>query len=408
MIEMKKTIVPNRLMLRTNRMRRRFIAFTLIELLVVIGIMLVLVAVALPSIRMLTKGNTVREAARVVNTFIESARGDAATNEFGGIWIERSARDPNKATRIYKIRRPQRYSGDLEGTRAWIEHGNVSEASGVPCGTNGTDQILVFFYADENLLFEPDDNGVRGINVNDRIQFDSKGPWYIIRDVCGDVNGDDSDGIPTVQHPQDNSRNAYLCEVLLSTNDFSTDFNAGRDVNNLLVTPERDKPVGYRIERTPMKSTRDYVELPKSTYLNLVDSGFAIDDRTILDDRRGGGAEFSSTDSSNPKSLPLIITFRNDGAVDRVDYELNTGGGYTNKSQFPPSSIFLHIANEREDLNNNISPLEDLDSLWVTISRTGGIVATSDTMPLNGAANVVDARANARRGARDGQNLTGN
>ena len=64
--------------LKSNQRR----GFTLVELLVVIGIMLVLVAIALPSIRFLTKGNTVREAARVVNTFIASARSDAATNEF--------------------------------------------------------------------------------------------------------------------------------------------------------------------------------------------------------------------------------------------------------------------------------------------------------------------------------------
>lgn len=383
--------------------------FTLVELLVVIGIMLVLVAIALPSIRFLTKGNTVREAARVVNTFIASAQADAATNEFGGVWIERG-NDPNKATRIYKIRRPQRYSGDFEDTTAWIEHGNVSESSGVPCGTNNTDQILVFFFADENSLFEPDQNDVRGINVNDRIQFDSKGPWYIIREICGDVDGDDTDGIPTIQHPNDNSRNAYLCEVILSTNDLSTDQNVGRDAYNFLVRPEEERPVSYRIERTPMISTRDYVQLPKGTYINLADSGFVINDRGLPNDSdlRGSGAEFRSPAGVN-KALPIIITFRKDGSVDRIDYELNTGAGYTNKSQFPPSSMYFHIANEREDLDRSFSPLQDLDSLWVSVSRSGGVVATSDATGLGAAApNSIVARENSRRIARDGQNLNAN
>lgn len=421
MIEMKNAFMKNHCMLCGNRKRLRFTAFTLIELLVVIGIMLVLVAVALPSIRMLTKGNSVREAARVVNTFIESARSDAATNEFGGIWIERSERDPNKATRIYKIRRPQTYSGDTQNAQARILHGggygNSVPPIG-PCGAGGNSTIVALFRANENQLFEPDLNGHRGIGVNDRIQFDNKGPWYIIQQVCGDVAGNDTIVHPDDPDPTNPTIFAYACEVALSTADFSLDRMGAFDDFNAYVKPA-SHDVTFRIERTPMKSTRDFIELPKGTYINLADSGFAITDinRLIENDNRGGGAEFSSTNTDEPKVLPVIITFRKDGSVDRVDYELNietqpypapADFAYINKSQFPPSSIFLHIANEREDLNNNISPLEDLDSLWVTISRTGGIVATSDTMPLNGAANVVDARANARRGARDGQNLTGN
>lgn len=371
--------------------------FTLVELLVVIGIMLALVAIALPSIRFLTKGNTVREAARVVNTFIASARSDAATNDFGGVWIERG-NDPNKATRIYKIRRPQRYSGDFEDTKAQIVHGDDFGT----CVAAGNFTMNAVFNADQNTLFYRDSNGVRGINVNDRIQFDNKGVWFVIQEIC--------EVLPDPIDPSDPDRiEFFVCEIALSGSDFSRDSMNQFDGYNAYAKPPLEEEVSFRIERTPMISTRDYVQLPKGTYINLADSGFVVDDFGLPadSDMRGSGAEFRSPIGVN-KATPIIITFRKDGSVDRVDYELNTGSGYTNKSQFPPSSMYFHVTNEREDLDRSISPLNDLDSLWISISRSGGLVATSDAADLGSGVTVFDFRANSRRIARDGQNLNAN
>ena len=379
--------------LKSNQRR----GFTLVELLVVIGIMLVLVAIALPSIRFLTKGNTVREAARVVNTFIASAQADAATNEFGGVWIERG-NDPNKATRIYKIRRPQRYSGDFEGTKVQIVHGTDFGT----CVAAGNFTMNAVFNADQNTLFYRDSNDVRGINVNDRIQFDNKGVWFVIQEIC--------EVLPDPIDPSDPDRiEFFVCEIALSGSDLSRDSMNQFDGYNAYAKPPLEEEVSFRIERTPMISTRDYVQLPKGTYINLADSGFVIDDFGLPNDSdlRGSGAEFRSPVGVN-KSTPIILTFRKDGSVDRVDYQLNTGTAYTNKSQFPPSSMYFHIANEREDLDRSVSPLEDLDSLWVSVSRSGGLVATSDSAGLGTAVNAVDTRASSRRIARDGQNINAN
>ena len=379
--------------LKSNQRR----GFTLVELLVVIGIMLVLVAIALPSIRFLTKGNTVREAARVVNTFIASARSDAATNEFGGVWIERG-NDPNKATRIYKIRRPQRYSGDFEDTKVQIVHGTDFGT----CVAAGNFTMNAVFNADQNTLFYRDSNDVRGINVNDRIQFDNKGVWFVIQEIC--------EVLPDPIDPSDPDRiEFFVCEIALSGSDLSRDSMNQFDGYNAYAKPPLEEEVSFRIERTPMISTRDYVQLPKGTYINLADSGFVIDDFGLPNDSdlRGSGAEFRSPVGVN-KSTPIILTFRKDGSVDRVDYQLNTGTAYTNKSQFPPSSMYFHIANEREDLDRSVSPLEDLDSLWVSVSRSGGLVATSDSAGLGTAVNAVDTRASSRRIARDGQNINAN
>ena len=53
--------------------RKRF-GITLVELLIVIGIMLVIVGIAIPAIRTLTEGDTIREASRQLNLFIEAER----------------------------------------------------------------------------------------------------------------------------------------------------------------------------------------------------------------------------------------------------------------------------------------------------------------------------------------------
>ena len=405
---------------RKNVSEKRPAGFTLVELLMVIAIMLVLVGVAIPTIRTLTKSDTVREAAREVNTFIESARSDAIINGYGGIWLERD-RGGNKVTRIFKVKRPPKYSGDFQGTNCFVEpvqdtadddgDGNTTEYS--PTRFN------LYFVRAQNMLFEQTAGGKFPITINDRIQLANSGPWYqIITEptittpaALGNAN---FDGVE-----------CFVVSASLNTLTYDSSNNySGVSFNNYLV-PIRGE-INFLIERAPQISTRDSLELPKGAYIDLRHSGFAVDPTaslaTLFDGESLGGNEFSNFDSTNAstpavaaveKVFPVVIMFRQDGSIDRADYQLYPTSAatpqlFTPTSQFPRSNVFLLVASEPEDLDPNHDALSDLDNLWVMISRTNGTVITADAMSNSAAATPGEARALSRRAARDGQNLSGN
>ena len=124
--------------------------FTLVELLIVITIMLVMVGVAIPTIRLLVKGDKVREAAREVNLFIESARAEAIINGHAGVWLERD-KDLNKVTRIFKVKRPAKYGGDFKDIVCYVRPIDVSPEPATGPAFDTT-QFEVYFKEDENSL----------------------------------------------------------------------------------------------------------------------------------------------------------------------------------------------------------------------------------------------------------------
>ncbi|MEE2640782.1 MAG: type II secretion system protein [Planctomycetota bacterium] len=401
----------NRLKFESRSIRKT--GFTLVELLVVIAIMLILVGVAIPTIRLLTKGDKVREAARGVNVFIESAQKEAMVEGFAGIWLERD-QGGNKVTRIFKIRRPPKYSGDFADATCYVQpvpdtsdddnDGNTTEFS--------TTRFNAYFLQNENSLFGPTASGKIPIQVNDRIQLGGSGPWYQILDL------------PTaVAHPVSNSP-AYRVPVSLNTLTYDSSNNySGVSFNNYLVPLEGE--VSFQVERAPKISTRDELELPKGTFIDLQHSGFAVDPNAnqsaLFDGESLGGNEFSNFDSGNgstpapaavEKIFPVVIMFRKDGSVDRVDYQVYPTQAaspqeFVPTSQFPRTNIYLLVASEPESLDPNHSSLTDLDNQWIVISRTNGTVSTADVRTPDGAT-PGEARAASRRKAREGQNLTAN
>lgn len=333
-------------------------AFTLVELLIVIAIMLVLVGVAIPTLRLLTKGDTVREAAREINVFVDSARSDAISKGFGGIWIKRED-DFNKSIRVFKVKAAQRYTGDFDDVTAYVS----SPSGGL---------FSVYLVASENSLVALPN----GIQANDRIQFNNRGPWYTIDSVPPNPPNPPA----TVDHPvrvdgMGNPIPSYL--ITVRTDGYPVPFTG---------------ETGFRIDRFPVISNRDYVQLPKGSYINLAESGFAAH----FDSGVGayvGGNEFASASQAG-----ILISFRADGSIDRV---VADGVSYV-----PTSSVFLFVNAESEDLTSD--PMFDLDNQWISISRADGVVSTANAESVDRAANRVTQRIESRRGIRLGQTKNAN
>lgn len=399
---------------KSKRMKVRAAnGFTLVELMIVIAIMLVVVGIAIPALRTLTKGDSVREAARTVNLFIESARSDAIVNEFGGVWLERND-NANEVTRIFKVKRPPRYSGDFADVKCYVQL--IHTTPGDTTTPFDTTEFNILFRQSENSLFYPNASGQIPIRINDRIQLGGTGPWYQIKTspVTVTPSGLTADW------------NVPCFSVTVSLNTLSYDSSnsySGVTFNNYLVPLAGE--INFLIERAPKISSRDYIQLPKGTFIDLKHSGFAVDptvdQTTLVDGERLGGNEFATFDptagappaASVEKVFPVLITFRKDGSVDRVDYQVYpTAAGspqtFTPSSEFPRSNIFLLMATQPESLDSTHNSLSDLDNLWIMISRSNGTVITADVLSSSGAATPGEARASSRRGARDGQNLTAN
>lgn len=90
---------------------------TLIELLVAIFIMLLITAIAIPAIVPALKNRDTREAARMMDVFINGARTRAAqTGHNYGVIIERMPGQPNGAVTLSYCEQPDAYTGDFAGS----------------------------------------------------------------------------------------------------------------------------------------------------------------------------------------------------------------------------------------------------------------------------------------------------
>ena len=91
---------------------------TLVELLVVILIMLMITAITIPVIAPAVKNRDVREAARMIDVFINGARTRATQyNKNYGVMIERMPGQPNGAVALSYCEQPDDYAGDYAQSR---------------------------------------------------------------------------------------------------------------------------------------------------------------------------------------------------------------------------------------------------------------------------------------------------
>jgi len=373
---------------------------TLVELLVVVGIMVLLAAMAIPTLQPLTEGRQVREATRSLGAFISSAKNRAT--ESGrpvgliferGVKIEGGRRDPHACLVVRQAQVPPPYGGDVEG--AVVE----------PFVSGGYVRLRL-----RDLDFS---NGL--IRYGDAIQLNNQGPWYTIVDDLSDNTPADT------PHPlaTDLGSDFPISDFLGDgdrTNDVFIDFtdpDGTFPLDEYWVTLQLD-PLGaynvpwgtaisvavpFQIHRQPVPSAAAPLQLPRGTVIDLGGSGF---DSPLPDwDTEDVAHTFEPVASGDFR--PVVVMFWPNGSVQQVYYSrriYDSSGSfvactYQGRPVVEPIHFLLgkweRMPSGVRDLNVS-SPVampvsvaddgllnrQDALSLWLTLNPQTGLVTVAE------------------------------
>lgn len=105
-------------MICTRRFTQRRPGVTLVELLIVILVMLLITAVTVPAISPALQGRKIREGARILEVFLNSARNRAvAENKVVGVMIEADEQEPSQSISLSLVEQPDPWSGDFQNSK---------------------------------------------------------------------------------------------------------------------------------------------------------------------------------------------------------------------------------------------------------------------------------------------------
>lgn len=360
-----------------NKIRR---GFSMVELLIVVAVSMMLIAIAIPFVTPALRQSKIREASRLVNTFIAGARSRAA--ESGrpfGIRLLRSSLDDNgDANDCYRLRYvevPPYYSGDVEGALISVGPGagGLSFMASVPNGDPANFRLA-------NVPYEAfDEIHPRFVDIGDLIRFSYAGPWYRIDNIAGPMAGHSgpNDTVLTLSVLQDPTSNTSGVGFQ------NWPVNPGLPASNSPFSQAQRLP--YQIMRRPMPSSSLTVEMPRDTSIDLSISGFGV-----------GGAQFRTTSAVDNDSIDIIfdaggkVQFLAVGAAIRPAPQetiyLMVGeasqvwpaGGIVKAHGVPANvgqpAIFPH---DPDDFLGNIA---SNDVYWIAIHRATGNVITAENV----------------------------
>jgi type II secretory pathway pseudopilin PulG len=316
---------------RFNTGSTRF-GYTLTELLIVIMIALLLMVVSLPTIKTVMEDGRPREASRILNTVIFTAKSRAAlTGSPSGIDLVYQQMNDTSAsvaayqcTQIYMCEMPPIYAGDTTDARVSV---NTSLSPWeFTFGTN----------AATNLPSLLDSTNQFWIRINHR------GPWYSVS----------------------YSNSKYTLNQSTSVLPPTADTNG----------------YSFQIRRPPVR-VGNPIELPKSTAIDLTYSGFGPTGDEFASTEKGGDflrILFSPTGNveSFAKKYPPAMqgqswTMQTRAATGTIHFLV----GLTNKINPPVDTSVSTTANIFDVERSNLA---DGNALWVSIGRTTGIVTTNE------------------------------
>jgi len=321
-----------------------------VELLVVMGIIGLLIASLLPTVRYGYRNRAVSEASRQLNSFIGAAQSRAQqTGRPIGIALERSIEQSlfdydineplppavNYSVKIFEVEVPPLYSGDIVDSEAWVEgtriHFDETSALNNP----------------RNPLIRPGDFF--------KIQFDNRGPFL------------------DAYRPPDFS---YTSVSYFLNYD---PLKLGANIPTIARDPSR---CSYKIQRKPVRSPKPPLELPRGAVIDLSVSGY-----------ERSGIQFNpylyrdNFGNENPMLRnavahhPVNILFDSDGSILNV---------YFNNSMFEPTGMVHLLVGSLDqvwpdnlflDEDTETANVMDLANKLVSINHLNGKVTTS---PLDG------------------------
>lgn len=369
--------------IRTGARRR---AFTLVELLVAVAISLLLVAIAIPALKLNLRGQSVREAARQINSFIDEARSQAAgSGRPFGVMIERDGNgsfgNPRRSFRLYHCEVPTPYTGDVlpapeapdprlkAGSRAYITLWTPA-ASGA--GGLGTAHLT---YANMAM-----------VGPGDEIVFDGTATRFqVVRSRLTGTAG-------------------TRVEIQFASKT-SPPPTTGAESPPTDAEPWNAATMGtitlghsFRVYRQPVKIASSVLELPRSAAIDLDWSGVGAT-----------GVQFSefnqlfATSSAEYALNPIVILFEPSGAVRSVQAPVRTSTtpprlDLEPQRVFEPIYFLVGRLDQVEDdltastLPGNwidpnaeiLSNVIDRDSLWIKIEPSSGMTLTVENIgPAN-------------------------
>lgn len=334
---------------------------TLLELLIVVSIIVLVTAIAIPTIGPLLKGREVREASRTASAFFTQAQTRAI--ELGrpvGVAIVRGDASPDAGIQLFLCETPPAYAGLSETDRAVV--GLV----------DGVGLHLVGF---RDTLTGPIDPSVppKMFRVGDMIRLGIRGPRYQISLPAGASSAAlDADGylttLPWRLSPLQNGDHPSLPSMRFDSN--ANDFVA-------------DLP--FQIFRRPIKTSDEPASLPPGAVIDLSASGYEGDVAFSL--------FYAAQNNLTPQPTgDVIITYEPDGAI---------GGVYVAGRLVPPRTtpIYLLLGKQQKTAavgqtlwiqatsNGEALPkdpvfnMHDGDSLWMKLEPSTGLITTSPLEP---------------------------
>jgi prepilin-type N-terminal cleavage/methylation domain-containing protein len=232
---------------------------TLLELLIVLTIMLMVTAAAIPIMLPAVQNRRMREASRLVSSYITGARARAIeTGRPVGVMFERFNGLPFSMNLSY-VEVPQPYAGDTVNSRILVTAGG---------------QVTSFVSGDTQW------NGL--LHVGDLLKLDFKGPLYFL------VSGSSA-------LPQGSVLTAPPWQLLTPTGPPTLPANYS-GANG----------VAFQIFRQPVRSSAAPMQLPEGAVIDLASSGL------------GSGTFNTGTPTSPIVAYNPVVTFSPNGSVDYV------------------------------------------------------------------------------------------
>jgi prepilin-type N-terminal cleavage/methylation domain-containing protein len=323
---------------------------TLLELLIVITILAMITAAAIPMMLSGVKERKIREAARLVSSYISSAKSRAIeTGRPSGVMIQRFGNRPGVAFSLSCVEVPPPYSGDTTSSVV-----TVTTAS-LPVGVG-------------QVNFSSVDSGAFALKAGDVIRFGNQGRNYLL---LGSLQ-------PTPYTP-------YTITVgplpVVSGNVTSYIVAADNSWAPAPVSPSYTTTAGvsisgipYQVFRQPAKSAVAPLQLPEGVAIDLFYSGSL---------QQG---LFTST--SSPDTNPIMFTFN---ATGTLDYLYMFGQQAVRASG--PLYFLIGRPEGAPDINqggnvaDNPYNVLDQNNIWVSIGNETGLVSSMPNVPTTSPSN---------------------